>query len=72
MSVEHVNEKSGIPIQFNDWLIKAGCSPEQSAELRVRFEQPPDAAVRAFHIEPQPDGDIHFIGRRVVLKARKT
>jgi len=60
-----------IPITLNDWCRKAGCTPEQTAGVRHQFETAPASAVRAFRIDPLPDGDVAFVWQRVALKACK-
>lgn len=67
--VEHVSEAPSIPITLNDWLVKAGCTPEQAEKVRQRFANAPASAVHAFQIEKRSDGDINFVWRRLVLKA---
>lgn len=69
LNVEQIDTTGGIPITLNDWIVKAGCTPEQSAAVRAQFETAPPAAVAAFQIERLPEGDIGFVWQRVVLKA---
>jgi ubiquinone/menaquinone biosynthesis C-methylase UbiE len=61
----------GITIPLGDWLLKAGCTPEQSAEVRRLFAEAPESARQAFRITPQPGGDTVFTWQRVVLTATK-
>lgn len=62
----------GIHVVLSDWLTKAGCTPEQTTAVRGRFENAPESAARAFHIERLPNGDLGFMWQRVVAKARKS
>ena len=61
----------GITIPLSDWLTRAGCTPEQSAEVRRRFAEAPQSAREAFQIETQARGETVFTWQRVVLKAIK-
>ena len=61
----------GIIIPLSDWIVKAGCTPAQSEEVRRRFAQAPESARRAFQIGTQPDGETVFTWQRVLLKADK-
>lgn len=61
----------GITIPLSDWLVKAGCAPEQSAEVRRRFAESPDSARKAFQIETHKDGETVFTWQRVALLAFK-
>lgn len=61
----------GITIPLSDWIVKAGCTPAQSEEVRRRFAQAPESARRAFQIGTQPDGETVFTWQRVLLKADK-
>jgi len=61
----------GIRIPLSDWLVRAGCTLDQSAEVRRRFLSVPAGARRAFQIETQPDGETVFTWQRVLLKAEK-
>ena len=61
----------GITIPLSDWLVKAGCSPTQAAEVRQHFQTAPQGAKEAFQIETRPDGETVFTWRRVLLKAVK-
>jgi ubiquinone/menaquinone biosynthesis C-methylase UbiE len=71
-TLELLEDASGrIPITLKDWLIKAGCTPEQTAAVRHRFETAPKSAHEIFRIQSLPDGDIGFAWLRVVLKAVK-
>lgn len=70
-----VNEVSmtglGVPIPLSDWLVKAGCTPEQSGGVKHAFETAPESALRLFRIALLPDGDTGFIWQRVTLSALK-
>lgn len=61
----------GMPITMNDWLVKSGCTPDQSAAVREAFDSAPDSAVRHFRVESLPGGDVGFVWQGVALKARK-
>ena len=65
------SDGGGITIPLSDWLVKAGCTPEQSADVRGQFADAPDSAREAFQIVTTPDGEIVFTWQRVVLKASK-
>jgi ubiquinone/menaquinone biosynthesis C-methylase UbiE len=67
--LERMDSAGGIPIVMSRWLINAGCTPEQSADVGRAFAEAPAAAVRAFRIERLPDGDVRFVWQRAVLKA---
>lgn len=60
---------AGITIPLSDWLVKAGCSPEQAAHVRQMFTDAPQSAKQAFFIETGPDGETRFTWPRVGLKA---
>ena len=38
----------GITIPLSDWIVKAGCTPDQAAEVRRRFAEAPQSAKAAF------------------------
>ena len=61
----------GITIPLSDWIVKAGCTPDQAAEVRRRFADAPESARTAFQIELQPDGETVFTWQRVTLLAVK-
>jgi len=61
----------GITIPLSDWIVKAGCTPAQAAEVRRRFAEAPQSARATFQIESQPDGEIVFTWQRVRLLAVK-
>ena len=61
----------GITIPLSDWIVKAGCTPEQAAEVRRRFAEAPPSARSEFQIASQPDGETVFTWPRVALKAVK-
>ena len=62
---------NGITIPLSDWLFKAGCAPEQSAQVRQMFAQAPDSAREAFQIRTTKDGETIFTWQRVLLYAVK-
>lgn len=69
-TIEAMDETPGeISITLADWMLKAGCSPEQQAAVRHEFEQAPQSAVRAFRITRLADGDVGFAWPRLALKA---
>lgn len=59
----------GITIPLSDWLIKAGCTPAQSAEVRRAFAEAPESAKQAFQIRADADSETVFTWPRVLLKA---
>ena len=61
----------GITIPLSDWLVKAGCTPEQEVEVRRMFAEAPQSAQRAFQITHAPEGETVFTWQRVRLKAVK-
>jgi len=61
----------GITIPLSDWIVKAGCTQEQAAEVRQCFADAPQSARTAFQIETSPDGETVFTWQRVTLKAVK-
>ena len=71
LTVERTDTAGGIPITLNDWILKAGCTPEQAAVVRQSFAQAPPAAIQAFQIASLPDGDTRFVWQRVGIKARR-
>jgi len=62
---------SGITIPLSDWLVKAGCTEQQSAEVRRRFAVAPDNVRQAFQIQQTDTGETVFTWQRVLLKATK-
>lgn len=72
LTVEEITDQGGaIRVPLSDWLIKAGCTSEQSTAVREMFDSAPEAAKSTFHIEHQADGEIYFTWQRILLKARK-
>ena len=61
----------GITIPLTDWLVKAGCTSEQSAEVRRQFVAAPDSAREAFRIAADESGETIFTWQRMALKAVK-
>jgi len=61
----------GITIPLSDWVTKAGCTPDQAAEVRRRFAAAPESARTAFQIKTLPNGEAIFTWQRVALKALK-
>ena len=61
----------GITIPLSDWLARAGCTPEQSAEARQRFAASPESAREAFQIVTDTNGETVFTWQRVLLRAVK-
>ncbi len=61
----------GITIPLADWIVKAGCTAEQAAEVRRRFAEAPQSARTAFQIQTAPDGETTFTWQRVALNALK-
>ena len=57
----------GITIPLSDWIVKAGCAPDQAAEVRRRFADAPQSARSAFQIKIAPDGETIFTWQRVTL-----
>lgn len=70
LTIEAVNDSGGIPITLNDWLIKAGCTPEQSTAVHLEFAAATPAIVETYQIRFLPD-DIAFVWRRFAFKATK-
>ncbi len=61
----------GITVPLSDWLTKAGCTPEQSENVRQMFANAPESARQAFQITEQPNGETVFTWQRVALHAVK-
>jgi ubiquinone/menaquinone biosynthesis C-methylase UbiE len=61
----------GITIPLSDWLVRAGCTPEQSAEVRQHFADAPGSAREAFQIVTDRNGETVFTWQRVLLRAVK-
>lgn len=61
----------GITIPLSDWIVKAGCTPDQAAEVRRRFADAPQSARTAFQIQTTPGGETVFTWQRVALLAVK-
>ncbi len=59
----------GITIPLTDWLRKAGCTGEQSDDVRRRFAEAPQSARQAFQIHITENGETVFTWQRVLLKA---
>jgi ubiquinone/menaquinone biosynthesis C-methylase UbiE len=62
--------EGGITIPLSDWTVKAGCTPDQAAEVRRRFAEAPQSAREAFQIGTA-EGETIFTWPRVALKAVK-
>lgn len=60
-----------VPITFEAWLRKSGCTGEPATQLRAIFEAASPSVRRAFRIEWTESGDIHFAWMRVLICARK-
>ena len=72
LNVLDVNDKTGgITIPLSDWIVKAGCTPEQEATTRERFRTAPPQVKEAFRITTDEHGATMFRWNRVVLKAKK-
>jgi ubiquinone/menaquinone biosynthesis C-methylase UbiE len=69
LTIEATNDSGGIPITLNDWLKKAGCTPEQSFAVRMEFAAATPAITETYQIEFLPDNDIAFVWRRFAAKA---
>jgi len=69
LTIETANYSGGIPITLNDWLIKAGCTPEQSIAVRIEFAAATPAITDTYQISFLPDNDIAFAWRRFAVKA---
>jgi len=59
----------GITIPLSDWIVKAGCTSDQAAEVRRRFADAPESARTAFQIGTTPDDETVFTWQRVTLLA---
>ncbi len=62
----------GITIPLSDWIVKAGCTADQAAEVRRRFAEAPQSARTAFRVEAVPGGETVFTWQRVTLLAVKS
>lgn len=51
---QRISSGNGITMNLDEWLAKAGCTPEQREAVRHRFETAPPSAVRAFRITSHP------------------
>ena len=72
LTVEEISDANGgITIPLSDWIIKAGCTPEQATQVRRMFTEAPDSARRAFQIRTGAEGETIFTWKRVALKAVK-
>jgi ubiquinone/menaquinone biosynthesis C-methylase UbiE len=72
LTVQTVSDSGGgITIPMNDWVRKAGCTPEQVAQVRRLFETAPPSARALFGIQTTRD-DIVFTWKRIVLAANKS
>lgn len=72
LSVTECHTKgSGITIPLSDWITKAGCTPEQAADVRERFRAAPDSARAAYQIRTDASGETVFTWPRVLLRAVK-
>ncbi|SHI57904.1 Ubiquinone/menaquinone biosynthesis C-methylase UbiE [Hymenobacter daecheongensis DSM 21074] len=60
-----------VPMRLGEWLEKAGCQPEQAAEVRTAFAAASPTAKAAFQIQPLADDDFTFVWQRLVVKATK-
>lgn len=60
-----------IRVTMRDWLLKAGCTLAQSAEVLSLLDGAPEPVRRAFRIEKTPDSDYAFAWHRVVMHATK-
>jgi ubiquinone/menaquinone biosynthesis C-methylase UbiE len=69
LALEASCDSGGIPITLNDWLTKAGCTPEQSAAVRIEFAAATPAVTQTYQIAFLPNNDIAFVWRRFALKA---
>ncbi len=62
----------GITIPLQDWMRKAGCSPDQQAQVRTAFADATESARSAFKIvDDTPIASAHFTWQRVVIRADK-
>ncbi len=72
MTVEVCGEvEETTPLELEPWLQNAGCEGEAADEVRGLFRSSPQEIRAAFEIEEDPDGEISFSWKRVVLKAVK-
>ncbi len=62
-------EGRGITIPLSDWITKAGCTPEQAADVRRTFADAPESARAAFQIVRTAGGETAFTWPRVLLRA---
>ena len=62
-------EGNGITIPLSDWIKKAGCTPEQAADVRRAFAEAPESARAAYQIGIEADGETVFTWPRVLLRA---
>ena len=65
-------EGNGITIPLSDWITKAGCTPEQAADVRRAFAEAPESARAAYRIRTAADGETVFTWPRVLLRAEPT
>jgi ubiquinone/menaquinone biosynthesis C-methylase UbiE len=61
----------GIKIPLSSWITKAGCTEEQEAEVRRRFDEAPANVRRQYDIETDENGEVWFTWLRVLIKAVK-
>ena len=71
LTIEATNDSGGIPITLNDWLTKAGCTPEQSIAVRLEFAAATPAITDTYQIAFLPNNDIGFTWRRFAVKASR-
>ena len=69
--LEATSTGGGITIPLSDWIFKAGCTPEQAADVRRLFAEAPENAREVFQIVTGPDSETVFTWQRVALKAIK-
>lgn len=69
LNIEATDSSGGIPITLNDWLTKAGCTPEQSFAVRMEFAAATPAITETYQIKFLPNNDISFVWRRFAAKA---
>ena len=67
--LEATNTGGGITIPLSDWIFKAGCTPEQAADVRRFFAEAPGSAKQAFQIVTGPDGETVFTWQRVASQS---
>lgn len=70
LTIEATNDSGGIPITLNDWLLKAGCTPEQVDTVHLEFAAATPAIVETYQIRFLSN-DIAFVWRRFAFKATK-